>query len=421
MLYRTVEKTGDRLSILGFGCMRLPQKLGEPSTGRIDEERARKQVRYAIDQGVNYIDTAMPYHAGGSEPFLGRTLSDGYREKVKLATKLPPWSVKTREDMDQLLRAQIDRLRTDYIDYYLLHALERRSWEKLKALGVLEFLDRAKTDGLIVNAGFSFHSDLEVFKEVVDAYDWTFCQIQYNYLDEQNQAGTEGLRYASERRLAVMVMEPLRGGNLARPAPPQIKALWDQAETKRTPAEWALRWVWNHPEVTVLLSGMNEEAHVEENLSIAEEAYPDSLTDKELQLIGRVEETYRRLTKAGCTGCRYCMPCPSGVDIPLCFELYNRKHLFNDAKWANIVYLTRLAGGEGEAPSLASLCEHCGHCEKVCPQHLPIQALLEEVAKDFEGRWLKPMVWATRKFFAFQRWSNVRRAQRLEKRRKAAL
>ena len=174
MLYRRVEKTGDRLSILGFGCMRLPQKLGEPSTGRIDEGRARKQICHAIDQGVNYIDTAMPYHAGGSEPFLGRTLMNGYRDKVRLATKLPPWSVKTREDMDQLLRAQIDRLRTDHIDYYLLHALERGSWEKLKRLRVLEFLHQAKADGLIVNAGFSFHDDLALFKEIVDAYDWTF-------------------------------------------------------------------------------------------------------------------------------------------------------------------------------------------------------------------------------------------------------
>ena len=421
MLYRTVEKTGDRLSILGFGCMRLPQKRGQPGSGRIDEDRARKQIRHAIDQGVNYIDTAMPYHAGGSEPFLGRTLSDGYREKVKLATKLPPWSVKSRGDMDQLLRAQTDHLKTDHIDYYLLHALERRSWEKLKRLGVLEFLDQAKRDGLILNAGFSFHGDPDVFKEIVDAYDWTFCQIQYNYLDEQNQAGTEGLRYASERRLAVMVMEPLRGGNLARPAPLRIQALWDQAETKRTPAEWALRWVWNHPEVTVVLSGMNNERHIEENLRIAGEGYPESLTDGELHLVEKVEETYRGLTKAACTGCRYCMPCPSGVDIPLCFELYNRKHLFDDTKWANIVYLTRLAGGEGEAPSLASLCEHCGKCEKACPQHLPIQSLLEDVAEDFEGWTLKPMVWATHKFFAFQRWSSVRRAQKMEKRKQPAV
>ncbi|MCP4578139.1 MAG: aldo/keto reductase [Deltaproteobacteria bacterium] len=419
MLYRTVEKTGDRLSILGFGCMRLPQKRGQPGSGKIDDNRAQKQIRYAIDRGVNYIDTAMPYHAGGSEPFLGRALRDGYREKVKLATKLPPWSVKSREDMDQLLRAQKEHLNTDHIDYYLLHALERGSWEKMKNLGALEFLEQAKADGRIGNAGFSFHGDLEVFKEIVDAYDWTFCQIQYNYLDEQNQAGTEGLRYAAEKQLAVIVMEPLRGGNLARPAPPKIQALWDRAETGRTPVEWALRWVWNHPEVTVVLSGMNEDAHIEENLSLADEAYPDSLTGEELRLVKSVEETYRELSKAGCTGCRYCMPCPSGVDIPMCFEIYNRKHLFNDAKGANIFYLTRVAGAMGEAPSLASLCEHCGKCEKACPQHLPIQELLEDVSKDFEGWTLKLLVWATRKFFGFQRWSNVRKAQKLEKRKQA--
>ena len=417
MLYRKVEKTGDRLSILGFGCMRLPQKRGQPGSGRIDEERAKKQLRYAIDRGVNYIDTGLPYHAGGSEPFLGRALSHGYREKVRVATKLPPWSVKSRPDMDRLLCAQLDHLKTDHIDYYLLHGLERKSWEKMKRLGVLEFLDRAKADGRIDNVGFSFHDDVTVFKEIVDAYDWIFCQIQYNYLDQQNQAGTEGLRYASERGLAVMVMEPLRGGNLARPAPAEIRALWDQAKTRRTPAEWSLRWVWNHPEVTVVLSGMNEEAHVEENLSIAGEAYPDSMTEGELELVEKVEKKFRALTKAGCTGCRYCMPCPSGVDIPLCFELYNRKHLFNDGKWADIVYLTRLAGGEREVPSMASQCEHCGKCERACPQHLPVQALLEEVAKDFERPLLKPMVWATQRFFDFQRWTGVRRARKLQKRK----
>ena len=405
------------MSILGFGCMRLPQKRGEPGSGRVDEERARRQLRYAIDRGVNYIDTAMPYHAGGSEPFLGRALRDGYRERVRLATKLPPWSVKSRSDMDRLLRAQMAHLKTDQIDYYLLHGLERKSWEKMKRLGVLEFLDRAKADGLIDNAGFSFHDDVTVFKEIVDAYDWIFCQIQYNYLDQQNQAGTEGLRYASERGLAVMVMEPLRGGNLARPAPPGIQALWDRAETQRSPVEWALRWVWNHPEVTVVLSGMNEEAHIQENLDVAQAAYPHSLTQAELRLVDRVEAAYRELTKAGCTGCRYCMPCPSGVDIPLCFELYNRKHLFNDGKWARIVYLTRLAGGEREAPSMASQCQHCGRCERACPQHLPVQALLKEVAEDFEGPLLKPMVWATQKFFGFQRWSHVRQARRLERRK----
>lgn len=417
MLYRKVEKTGDRLSILGFGCMRLPQKRGQPGSGRVDEERAKKQLRYAIDRGVNYIDTGMPYHAGGSEPFLGRALGDGYREKVRVATKLPPWSVKSRSDMDRLLRAQLDHLKTDHIDYYLLHGLERKSWERMKKLGVLEFLDRAKADGLIDNAGFSFHDDVKVFKEIVDAYDWIFCQIQYNYLDQQNQAGTEGLRYASERGLAVMVMEPLRGGNLARPAPREIQALWERAETKRSPTEWALRWIWNHPKVTVVLSGMNEEAHIEENLCIAGEAYPNSLTEGELKTVEKVEKKYRELTKAGCTGCRYCMPCPSGVDIPLCFELYNRKHLFNDGKWADIVYLTRLAGGERAVPSMASQCEHCGKCERACPQHLPVQALLEEVAEDFEGLLLKPMVWATQRFFDFQRWSGVRKARKLEKRK----
>jgi len=230
--------------------MRLPQKRG-----RIDEKRAIKQVHYAIDQGVNYIDTAVMYHMGGSEPFLGRALAGGYREKVRLATKLPPGLIKTREEMDKVLGAQMKRLKTDFIDYYLLHGLNGESWNKIKELGACEFLDKAKADQRIRFAGFSFHGDREAFKEIVDAYDWDFCQIQYNYLDVQNQAGTEGLEYAAGKGLGMIIMEPLRGGNLTGRIPPEVQAIWDEAEVKRTPAEWALRWIWNHPGVTVVLSG----------------------------------------------------------------------------------------------------------------------------------------------------------------------
>jgi hypothetical protein len=381
MLYRKVPKTGDELSILGFGYMRLPAKT---SGSGIDEERAIRQLRYAIDHGVNYVDTAPAYHFGKSEQILGRALEDGYREKVRLATKLPPWSVRSREDMDRILGNQLATLKTDHIDYYLLHSLSRESFLRLKELGVLEFLDAAKKDGRIRNAGFSTHADLPAFKETVDSYDWTFCQIQYNYLDEKNQAGTEGLRYAREKNLAVMIMEPLRGGNLGVRVPDEIKKLWDESPVKRTPAEWGLRWVWNHPEVTVVLSGMNDEAHIEENLRVAADAYPGSLMEEDLVRIGQVRDMYGQLMKVGCTGCSYCMPCPAGVDIPGCFSLYNDHHLFSFNRMAKFQYFGRHGGLMGSV-SYAGLCRSCGKCEKVCPQHLPIPALLREVSREFEG------------------------------------
>ncbi|MCQ1535736.1 aldo/keto reductase [Methanosarcina sp. KYL-1] len=381
MLYRKVPKNGDELSILGFGCMRLPVK-----EGKIDEERASRQVRHAVDRGVNYIDTAWPYHIGESEPFLGRALAGGYREKVKLATKLPSWTVETREDMDRILNAQLERLRTGHIDYYLVHGLVGALWEKMEKLDVLAFLDRARADGKIINAGFSFHGSTADFKRIVDSYPWDFCQIQYNFLDEKNQAGTEGLEYAASKGLAVIVMEPLRGGKLTNPIPPAVEEIWSEAEVKRTPAEWALRWTWNRPEVTVVLSGMNEESHIEENLKIADEAYPNSLTETELQLVKKVEQKYRKLMKTGCTGCRYCMPCPSGVDIPFCFEIYDNLHLSGNSDEAKVMYAAKPGGIiRGDFSGYASLCVQCGECMEKCPQHLKIPELLEAVAEELEG------------------------------------
>jgi predicted aldo/keto reductase-like oxidoreductase len=239
MLYRKIPKNGDELSALGFGCMRLSIK----EDGTIDEKRATSQLHYAIDHGINYIDTAWMYHRGQSEPFLGRALADGYREKVKLATKLPSWIVESREDMDNLLNAQLEKLQTDYVDYYLLQGLVGETWDKLEAFGVIDFLDKAKSDGRIINAGFSFHGPTDDFKRIVDAYPWIFCQIQYNFMDEKNQAGTEGLEYAASKDLGIIVMEPLRGGNLTNRVPPEVKEIWNEASVKRTPAEWALRWV----------------------------------------------------------------------------------------------------------------------------------------------------------------------------------
>jgi len=382
MLYRNNPKNGDELSILGFGCMRLPLK----EDGSIDEERATNQLRYAIDCGVNYVDTAWPYHMEQSEPFLGRALANGYRRKVKLATKLPSWMVKGREDMDFFLNSQLEKLNTDHIDYYLIHALVGDLWDHLERLGIADFLDEAKADGRIINAGFSFHGAGEDFKRIVDAYDWDFCQIQYNFLDEKNQAGTEGLEYASLKGLGVIIMEPLRGGMLASHTPPAVKEIWDEAPTKRTAAEWALRWVWNRPEVTVALSGMNDEKHIEENLAVADSAHPNSLTEAELQLAKRAERKYRELMKAGCTGCRYCMPCPEGVNIPLCFELYNNLHMSGNANEAKFLYAASLGGvlSTGEI-AFASQCVQCGKCLEKCPQHLEIPKLLESVVDELEG------------------------------------
>ncbi|QLC48970.1 aldo/keto reductase [Methanolobus zinderi] len=382
MLYRKMPKNGDELSVLGFGAMRLPTK----EDGSIDEKIATDMVRYSIDNGVNYVDTAWPYHMGESEPFLARALADGYREKVKLATKQPQWMVKNYEDMDRFLNAQLEKLNTDQIDYYLIHSLVKSSWENIRDLGVMEFLDKAKADGRIVNAGFSYHGAPEDFEPIIDAYDWDFCQIQYNFLDEDVQAGTKGLEYAASKGLGVVIMEPLRGGNLADPVPDEVMDIWNEADARRSPVEWALRWVWNRPEVTVVLSGMSEPAHVEENLRIANEALPDSLTEKELRLVERVANKYQDLMEVGCTGCRYCMPCPEGVDIPACFEMYNNLHMFDDEDRLMMMYAAKLGGIlRGSETNFASQCTECGQCVDACPQNLPVPELLEKVSETFEG------------------------------------
>jgi uncharacterized protein len=408
MLYRKMNKNGDLLSILGFGCMRLPQKKGTPGDGKIDEKRATEQIRMAIDSGVNYIDTAVPYHMGASEPFLSRALKDGYREKVKLATKLPHWSVKTPEDIDSILMSQLHRIKTEHIDYYLLHALDGQSWNKLEAMGVGDFLLRAKKDGRISNAGFSFHGDRDAFIQIIDAYDWDFCQIQYNFLDQQNQAGTKGLKYAASKGLGVIIMEPLRGGMLGKKPPLEVAKIWSEAEKDRTPAEWSLRWIWNHPEVTVVLSGMNDEANIQENIRIADEGNPNSLSEKELELVRQVERKYRSLMKAGCTGCNYCMPCPSGVDIPTCFETWNNLYMYGNPSSAKMFYIARVAGLTGD-PARASQCEECGECEEKCPQKLPIRELLKGVSGDMEGRFFNTKIRFYRIFMALQRWFLLKR------------
>lgn len=377
-----MPKNGDKLSILGFGAMRLPVK----QDGSIDEEKATQMIRHAIDNGVNYVDTAWPYHMGESEPFLGRALAEGYREKVKLATKQPQWMVKSPKDMDMFLKKQLEKLNTDHIDYYLIHSLVGSSWENIRDLGVTDFLDRAKADSRIINAGFSYHGNAEDFKDIVDGYDWDFCQIQYNFLDENIQAGRKGLEYAASRDLGVVIMEPLRGGNLAAPVPAEIMDIWNKADVKRSPVEWALRWVWNHPAVTVVLSGMTEPYQVEENLKFADEGLADSLTPKELELIKIVADKYTELMKIKCTGCRYCMPCPQRVDIPACFEMYNNLDMFDGKDRLMVMYAAKLGGIlRGAEKNLASQCVQCGQCLDACPQHLPIPQLLEKIVEDFEG------------------------------------
>lgn len=385
MKYRTFGKLSWKPSALGFGAMRMPTLDGNDA--HIDEPEAARMLRHAIDQGVNYIDTAYPYHQGNSESFVGRALADGYRERVKLATKLPCWLVKTADDFDRLLNEQLDRLQTDHIDFYLLHALNKESWPGMRGLGVLQWAEGAIADGRIGHLGFSFHDSAELFKEIVDAYDgWTFCQIQYNYMDEEFQAGTRGLEYAAEKGIAVIAMEPVRGGRLAGTPPPEVQALWERAPMQRTPADWALQWVWNRPEVSLLLSGMSTMEQVQQNLASAEQSDAGRLTPEELALIAQVKTTYARLSPVGCTDCKYCMPCPAGVNIPRNFETYNEAFMYGIEHGLN---------GFSWIPEeqRAGACTQCSACESHCPQNLPIMELLKKV----DQRLAKPLKQSTKK------------------------
>jgi uncharacterized protein len=378
MLYRKMNKALPELSILGFGCMRLPVK----ENGQIDEDHATEMLRYAIDHGVNYLDTAYPYHNGESEPFVGRMLAGGYREKVQLATKLPSWLVTCREDMDKYLNEQLGRLKTDHIDFYLLHGLNTMFWKNLSEFGVTDFLDKAIADGRIRHAGFSFHDNVMLFKQIVDAYDWTFAQIQYNFMDERYQAGTEGLRYAAKKGLGLVIMEPIRGGVLARDLK-GIREIWQEAETQRPPSAWALSWVWNHPEVTVVLSGMSAMEQVRQNVALADTGHAGSLTKSELSLYGKVKKELEKRIVIQCTGCKYCVPCPCGVDIPECFEMFNRGHIYEEKEQTKHLYTMFLGGFFDGASHYASICEECGKCEEKCPQNLPIRAHLKTVREYF--------------------------------------
>ncbi|MBU3113846.1 aldo/keto reductase [Clostridium lacusfryxellense] len=372
MKYREFGKCDFKVSTLGFGCMRLP--IINNDDKQIDEEKAIALIRYAIDNGVTYIDTAYPYHKGSSEILVGKALKDGYREKVKLATKLPTWLTHTYEDFDKYLDEQLGKLQTDHIDMYLLHALDKERWDNLLKLDIFKFVKSALCDGRIKQIGFSFHDKLDTFKEIIDGYDWDFCQIQYNFLDNNYQAGTEGLEYAAKKGMGIVIMEPLKGGRLAKNPPISVKEEWAKSEVKKTPAQWALRWVLNHPEVSTILSGMNSMEQVIENMQTADVALPNSLSVKDLELIDNVKGQYNELIKVQCTACNYCMPCPAGVDIPKNFALLNDASMYDEYEDQSKTYNNDLT-----LKQRAVSCVECGKCEKLCPQHLEIRKHLKEV------------------------------------------
>jgi predicted aldo/keto reductase-like oxidoreductase len=363
--YRTFGGLDWRPSALGFGAMRLPRIDNDP--GQIDEPEATRMIRYAIDHGVNYVDTAYPYHRETSETFLGRALQDGYRQRIRLATKMPCWKIETAEDFDRYLDEQLEKLQTDHIDFYLLHSLNAKTWPKVRDLDVLSWAEGAIADGRIGHLGFSFHDKLEVFQEIVDATDlWTLCQIQYNYMDVEYQAGTQGLKYAASRGLAVVAMEPIRGGRLANHIPPSVDEIMNRALTERTPADLALQWVWNHSEISLLLSGMSTMEHVVQNVESAGRSGPGTLTDEELAMVGRIREAYEALCAIPCTDCKYCLPCPSGVNIPRVFDIYNDLMMYGDEARARMFY------GWLAEDQRANLCIECGECLEKCPQMIEI-------------------------------------------------
>lgn len=378
MLYRKFGKADEMVSVLGFGCMRFPVFDGD--TKKIDEKKSIEMLRHSIDNGVNYIDTAYPYHGGMSEGLVGKALQDGYRDKVYLATKLPSWLIKTKEDMDKYLNEQLERLQTEYIDFYLVHALNESFWGNLTKNGLFDFLDSIIKDGRVKYVGFSFHDKVELFKEIVDAYDWTFCQIQYNFIDQDYQAGKEGLKYAANKGLGIVAMEPLRGGSLVSRVPNDIMSLWNTSQVKRTPAEWALKYIWDYPEISTVLSGMSTLEQVVENIGYADEGISGSLTDDDKKLIYKVRDLYKEKIQVNCTFCKYCLPCPVGVAIPRAFKFYNDGAMFNNIEGEKKGYNMFIS-----EESRASKCIECGKCEAACPQNLPIIEDLKKVAKTFEG------------------------------------
>lgn len=367
MKYRKFGSLDWEVSALGFGAMRLPV-LDEDSS-KINEPLAMAMMRRAIDQGVNYVDTAYPYHQGQSERFVGKMLKDGYRDKVRLATKMPCWKVEEAADFDRLLDEQLTRLDVDFIDFYLLHALDKNAWEKMQRLGVLDWAEKRMAEGSFGHFCFSFHDEYPVYESIVTGYDnWAMAQIQYNFVDEDYQAGRKGLKLAAERGLAVVVMEPLRGGRIAKNPPPEpVAEVWAKSERDWTPAAWAFHWLWDQPEVSVTISGMHKMADVEENLALAEDAEVGVMTERDQELVREARKAYASLAPIPCTQCEYCLPCPSGVRIPTIFEMYNDAAAYDawgHARWA---YNNPL-----KPEHRADNCIECGECEAACPQNIKI-------------------------------------------------
>ncbi|MCQ2962279.1 MAG: aldo/keto reductase [archaeon] len=389
MVKRVVKKNGDEIFPIGLGCMRFPTNKGS-----IDEEITKEFLLYGLDNGINYLDTAYAYHNGENEPFLGEILKIkdengvSYRDKVKLATKLPSWLVKSREDMDMFLTEQLERLQTDYIDYYYVHNVDLTALKRLEDLGVYDFLDKAKEKGLIKNACFSFHGSPNEFTELVDHYDWDGCLVQYNYLDTKIQAGIEGIKYAHSKGLAVFIMEPLKGGLLARSLPDKAERLFKEKDPSRSNANWALSWLLNHEEITCVLSGIDNLDKMKENLAIGHKVKPNSFSDEEITTVNEVQEIIQSLLKINCATCGYCLPCPRGVNIPECFSIYNDKYLFDKKGLGPIsnafMRYCMMVGGVTNKKANAGLCNQCGRCSTFCPQFLDVPNELKRVKKEFE-------------------------------------
>ena len=392
MQYRK-DKYGNDLSVLGFGCMRFQRKQG-----RIDMTLAEEQIMQAFHAGVNYYDTAYIYP--GSEAAIGEIFEkNGIRDQVYIATKLPHYLIKSVDGMEKLFREQLSRLRTNYVDYYLMHMLtDTATWTRLEALGIRQWLEEKRASGAIRQIGFSYHGNAETFCGLADAYDWDFCQIQYNYMDEYTQAGRKGLQHAAAKGLPVVIMEPLRGGRLVNQLPDSAKKLFADDPHGWTPAQWSFRWLWDQPEVTVVLSGMNTSEMVDDNVQTATAAQPGHFGEKEQELLKEVIKAFNATVKVGCTGCGYCMPCPKGVDIPGTFNAYNRR--YQDG-WFQALREYFMCTAFRQNSAAASNCIGCGKCDKHCPQGIQIRQNLKDAQKVLEGPTYKTARWFAKTFMKF--------------------
>ncbi|MDR1721505.1 MAG: aldo/keto reductase [Methanobrevibacter sp.] len=384
MKYRELGKTGEKVSILGFGAMRLPTIDGE--NNKIDKKLSSDLLTYGIENGINYVDTAYPYHGldftgeGESERFLGEFFSENYREDVFLTTKMPSWMINEKEDMERIFERQLELLQTDYLNGYLIHSIKEDVWEKLLNLGVLDFLDDLKSQDKVKYIGFSFHDSYDLFKKVIEHYNWDMCQTQMNYLDENFQSGLKGLKKAKELGVGNIIMEPLRGGKLATNPPQYIKEIWEKSIIKRSPAHWAFKYLYNMEEVDIVLSGMNTLKDMKENIEIANSSNINELTKEEKELIKEVGEKYHENSGNNCNGCGYCMPCPFNVNIPDCFKEYNTALIFKEANDLDNHYELTI-----DKENRASNCTNCEICIEKCTQNLNIPEELKKVKKLFEG------------------------------------